>query len=160
MASKKTPELKPEKEDQELEAVAEKGEGLTAEAEAKMKAQQAEIEKLKKQLAEAQKSVPAAVNQNDAEVVRQAAVKAAEEGTDPWTVKVPVRAPRRSGKEDPWYWLNVNGKSVQVPADDKYHEMKLPWADALVSMLEAEKNAEAYQDSIEVFDPVTNPHKD
>ena len=70
---------------------------------------------------------------------------------------VSIRAPRRPGKEDPWYWLNVNSISVQVPADDKYHDLKLPWAETLINMLEAERYAGEYQDGIEVYDPQTNP---
>lgn len=159
MASKKTPVLEvPEQEDKELEEVVKKSDELAAEA--KVKAQQAEIEKLKKQLAEAQAVKPAARNRDEAEAIRQAAREAAEQGVDPWTIKVNVRAPRRSGKEDPWYWICVNGQGVQIPADDKYHEVKLPWAEVLVDTLDAERSAEKFQDSIEVYDPVTNPHKD
>ena len=159
MSTKKSPELK-ETENEELETA--KGEEPTAEDGAGMqqelKAQAAEIERLKKQLAEARK--PAARTQDDAAVVRQAAKEAAESHTDPWGVIVSVRAPHRQRNEDPWYWLNVNGRSVQVPADDRYHEMKLPWAEALINSLEAERYAADFQDSIEVFDPVTNPHRD
>ena len=159
MASKKTPVMEtPETEEQELEETVKKDDGL--EAEAKVKAQQAEIEKLKKQLAEAQKAKPAARNRDDAEAVRQAGRDAIAAGVDPWTVTVSVRSPRRSGKEDPWYWICVNGQGVQIPADDKYHDVKLPWAEVLVDMLAAERNAEEFQDSIEVYDPVTNPHKE
>jgi len=153
MANKKTPE--PNEPIEELET-AEPADGN----EAKLKAQQAEIAKLKKQLAEAQQAKPAVRNRDDAEAIRQAAREAVEAGKDPWTITVPVRSPRRSGKEDPWYWICVNGQGVQIPADDRYHDVKLPWAEVLVDMLAAERSAEDFQDSIEVYDPVTNPHKD
>lgn len=154
MATTKNPEPNvPEKE--ELETA--EPEDRNAE---KLKAQQAEIAKLKKQLAEAQQAKPAVKNRDDAETVKQAAREAAAAGVDPWTVTVPVRSPRRSGKEDPWYWICVNGLGVQIPADDKYHDVKLPWAEVLVDMLAADRRAEDFQDSIEVFDPVTNPHRD
>ena len=156
MASRKNPvESVPE---EEVKETAEPVKQAT-EAEETIKSQQAEIEKLKKQLAEAQKK-PAARGRDDAEAVRQAARDAVAAGKDPWTETVSIRCPRRSGKEDPWYWICVNGLGVQIPADDKYHDVKLPWAEVLVDMLAAERSAEKFQDSIEVYDPVTNPHKD
>lgn len=159
MATKKTPAKEPEQE-LELEETAPAAEKPAEDTEAKVKAQQAEIEKLKKQLAAAQAQKPAPRNRDDAETVRQAARDAIAAGKDPWSETVSVRAPRRSGKEDPWYWICVNGRGVQIPADDKYHDVKLPWAEVLVDMLAAERSAEEFQDSIEVFDPVTNPHKE
>jgi len=120
--------------------------------------QQEQIRKLEAQLAKAQKMTSG--QQDDEKEVQEAALKAAEEGADPWKVEVSVRAPRRTGGEDPWYWINVNGRSVQVPADDRYHELKLPWAETLVNMLKAERRAEQYQDSIQLFDPITNPKRD
>lgn len=153
MAKEKNPA--PQTEEQLLEQPAEEAQ---PEMSAKEKAQQAEIEKLRKQLAEAQKARPGA--QNDAEVVRKACAEAAAAGIDPWTVTIRIRSPRRPGKEDPFYWLNVNGQSVQVPADDKYYELKLPWAETLINSLEAERHAAEFQDAMEVYDPITNPHRD
>ena len=165
MATKKNPELKvPENEDKELEAVAEKSEQIAkkaaesdAEMQKKLQAQAAEIEKLKAQLA--QNNRPTNRTQNDAEVVRQAAQEAAEKGLDPWDVKVTVRVPHRQRNEDPWYWVNINGRAAQIPADDRYQEMALPFAETLLNSLEAERMAAEYQDGIEVYDPVTNPHR-
>ena len=105
---------------------------------AKLKAQQAEIERLKAQLAQAQSARP--MSRNDAEVVRKAAEEAASAGIDPWSITVNIRSPRRRGNEDPWYWLNVNGNSVQIPAAAEYEGLTL--------------------DGLEVYDPVTNPHKE
>ena len=154
MASKKTPAT--ENEEQLLEQQAEE---TKPKADAQLAAQQAEIEKLKKQIAEMQKNTRP-VAQNDAEIVRKAAEEAAAAGVDPWEVTVKIRSPRRSGKEDPFYWLNVNGKSVQVPADDKYYDIKLPWAECLINSLDAERRAADFQDAMEVYAPVTNPHRD
>ena len=157
MATKRKP-AETETEEQLLEQPAEETqpEGDPSE---KLKAQQAEIEKLKAQLAAAQQQAKPGARQNDAEVVRKACEEAVKAGVDLWTVTVNIRSPRRPGKEDPWYWLNVNGRSVQIPADDKYYEIKLPWAEALINSLEAERKAADYQDQLEVYDPVTNPHK-
>ena len=150
MATKRNPA---QTEEQLLEQPTEEAQ---KDANEQLKAQQAEIEKLKAQLA-AMQTRPVA--QNDAEVVRAACREAAEKGVDPWQIKVNVRAPRRPGKEDPWYWLNVNGLSVQIPADDRYHSLKLPWACVLVDLLRYEKASLDYQDSLEVYDPETNPHR-
>lgn len=150
MASKKSPA--PQDEEQLLEQQAEETQPKvngTAEM-------QAEIEKLRAQIAAMQKR-PA---QNDAELVKAASLEAAEKGVDPWSITVNVRAPRRPGKEDPWYWLNVNGLSVQVPADDRRYDLKLPWAECLMNSLDAENRAADYQDSLEVYDPITNPKRD
>ena len=58
------------------------------------------------------------------------------------------------------YWLNVNGRTVQIPADDRRYDLKLPWAACLMDSLEAENRAADYQDSLEVYDPITNPKRD
>lgn len=146
MASKKPV---PQGEEQLLEQQAEEAQP----EDDRVKAQQAEIERLKAQIAQMQTRRA----QNDAEVVKEATRAAAENGVDPWTVTVNIRSPRRPGKEDPWYWLSVNGQSVQIPADDRRYDVKLPWAEALMNSLEAERYAAEFQDNIEVYDPVTNP---
>lgn len=167
MATKKNPVQKPEEEvteatEEVVKTAEEPNEDAAkalAEAKAELEKARKEAEALKKQLDAAKK--PAVRGRgDDAQTVREAANEAAEKGQNPWDIKVSVRAPRRPGKEDPWYWLSVNGQTVQVPADDKYHELKLPWAEALINALEAERYAGDYQDTLEVFDPVTNPHPD
>ena len=87
-------------------------------------------------------------------------VKAAEEGKDPWGIMISIRAPRRPAKEDPFYWLSVNGRTLQVPANDKYFEMALPFAACLTEMIAAEWFANDFADSIEEYDPITNPHRE
>ena len=76
MATKKNPAT----EEQLLEQQAEEAK---PEESAKLKAQQAEIEKLKAQIA-AMQARPAA--QNDAEAVKAACREAAEKGVDPWDI--------------------------------------------------------------------------
>ena len=119
------------------------------------------IEDLKRQLAEAKKPAPAAGGnrESDYDRVHRIERETIEAGEDPWSVKVAVLAPHREKTEDPFYWINVNGMSVQVPADDRYHDLKLPWACVLVDLLRYEKASLDYQDSLEVFDPETNPHR-
>lgn len=155
MATKKTtvPELSvPEMEDKELEEA-----GKLQKKADEMAAKDAEIEKLKKQLAEAQKP---ASRETDYERVHRIEKETEAAGVDPWTVLVDVLVPHREKSEDPWYWLNINGRSVQVPARDRYEKLKLPWACLLVDHLKYEKASVDYQDSLEVFDPATNPHRD
>ena len=116
-----------------------------------------ELAALRAQIAEMQK--PRAGKETDYDRVHRIEKETAEAGKDPWTVMVDVLVPHREKTEDPWYWINVNGQSVQVPANDRYFELKLPWAAALTDMIEAEWHASDFQDGIEVFDPVTNPHR-
>lgn len=124
----------------------------------------AELEKLRKENEQLKKNSIAAYStagsKSDYERVQEAAKKAAEEGLDAWSVKISVRAPRRPAKEDPFYWLSINSKTMQIPANDKYFDLPLPFACGLVDMIQAEWLARDYADSIEEYDPVTNPHRD
>lgn len=117
------------------------------------------IEELKRQLEQAKKPAPGKPAESDYDRVHRIERECAAEGTDPWNVKVDVLAPHREKTEDPFYWLNVNGLSVQIPADDRYHSIKLPWACVLVDLLRYEKASLDFQDSLEVYDPETNPHR-
>ena len=119
---------------------------------------QAEIEALKAQLEAAKKPAQRGGKETDFDRVHRIEQETADAGIDPWTVEVEVLAPHREKTEDPWYWINVNGMSVQIPANDRYQAMKLPWACVLVDLLKYEKQSIEYQDSLEVFDPETNPH--
>ena len=150
MATKKTPV-----EDENLK---EEKTGTTAEEMQKeLERLRAENEKLKMNSVAAYTSAGA---MSDHERVQEACKKAAEEGADSWNIKISVRAPRRPAKEDPFYWLSINGRTLQVPANDKYFEMALPFAACLTDMIQAEWFANDYADSIENYDPVTNPHRE
>ena len=150
MATKKTPV-----EDENLK---EEKTGTTAEdMQKELERLRAENEKLKMNSVAAYTSAGA---MSDHERVQEACKKAAEEGADSWNIKISVRAPRRPAKEDPFYWLSINGRTLQVPANDKYFEMALPFAACLTDMIQAEWFANDYADSIENYDPVTNPHRE
>ena len=123
---------------------------------AELEALKAENERLKKNSIAA---YGAAGAKSDYERVKEACDKAAAEGADGWGIKISIRAPRRPAKEDPFYWLSVNGQSMQVPATDQYFDLPLPYADCLVNMIAAEWFANDFADSIENYDPVTNPKK-
>ena len=120
----------------------------------------AEIQRLKAELEMAQRRAAYSSPADDYRRVMEETERAAREGLDTWTIKIPMRVPRRPATEDPWYWINVNDRAVQIPADDSVQELKLPWAEALVNMLRAEDRARDFADGLQVYDPVTNPHDD
>lgn len=159
MATKKSgtpvPEFS-EEEDVKLEQERDEKQ-LRANLEAELAALKKENERLKLQSVAAGGAQGA---QGDYERVKAACEQAAKEGANSWDVKIAIRAPRRPAKEDPFYWLSVNGQTMQVPANDKYFELALPFANCLVDMIAAEWLANDYVDSIENYDPVTNPKKE
>lgn len=161
MATKKsTPVLEvPLNEDEELNQESAKLEAAAKNAQlmAELAALKKENERLK---ANSVAAYGAAGARTDYERVQEACKKAAEEGADSWGIKISIRAPRRPAKEDPFYWLSVNGRTMQVPANDKYFDLALPFASCLVEMIQAEWFANDYADSIEEYDPVTNPHRE
>lgn len=160
MASKKIPD----QEKQTAETAPEKAQDLvqaamTDPAQIAME-QQAEIERLKKEL-EAERSKTSAHRKTDKETVQEAAERAIAEGKDPWDVKVAVRARPRTGTTEKHYWMGVNGRFLAVPADDRYHEMALPFAECLVNAMNAETFVKDYADrEIKVYDLITNPHEE
>ena len=96
-------------------------------------------------------------SKTDRERVWDACIAAEKAGLDPWTVKISVLAPR-IGKGDDSYWLSTNGRNMGVPADDRYYDLELPFAESLVNEISARKRAADMIDKLEVYDPVNNPH--
>ena len=124
---------------------------------AEMEAKLAEAEA---KLAAAEKMNAAMAAGNDFEVVQQKCQEAAEKGINPWTIDIEIRVPARRDSNDPYYWLNINGRSAQLPANNSYQKMKLPFAETLVNMIRAEEHAKNCADEeIQVKDPITNPHE-
>lgn len=154
MATKKNAELKAQDE-MELEQPAGKSEAPTAAD------KDAEIARLKAQLAAVQQQNAGYKAGNDAEVVAKAIEETLAAGRDPWNETVSVRVPERSDTTEKSYWLCVNGRTVQLPANNQYQEMKLPFAEALVNALQADRHARHFADNkVQVYDPITNPHKE
>ena len=122
---------------------------------------QAEIERLKKENEQLKinsiYSGSPAGSESDVERVRRACEQADRDGVDPWTVKISVLA-QRIGKGEDSYWLCVNGKSMQVPANDRYYELALPFAQCLVDEIRSRYRAADFAGSIQVYDPKDNPH--
>lgn len=157
MASKtKAPALViPEEEDQELKETVKKSDELVLSADAK----DARIAELEKQLAAAKKQSEGYRAGNDYQVVQMAIQECVEAGVDPWTRTVSVRVPERRDTTEKSYWLMINGRSVQLPANNQYQEMKLPFAEALLNSLQADRFAQKFADEqIQVYDPITNPN--
>ena len=139
--------------DEEFEKVKAEAEAT----EARLNSKDAEIARLRRELAEANKRAAYEDPATERQHVRDMAEETAMNGEDPWKKTVKVRIPRRPPSEDPWYWINVNGRSVQIPAEGKSQELLLPWALVLVDMLDAEDRAREFADSIKAYDPITNP---
>ena len=162
---KKAPELEvPENEDLELEQESEKLEQMASQPDQpnpQMLAMMAEMERLKKENEALKKnsvySPSSEGGASDRERVAKACEEAAKKGQDPWKIKISVLAPR-IGKGEDSYWLCINGRSIQVPANDRYYELALPFAECLVNEVQARNRASDYIDEIEVFDPKDNPH--
>ena len=160
MASKKTNPAPETNNELDQEAQAEEARDSLQAKVNEISKKDAIIEDLKRQLEAAKKPFArSSSNETDYDKVHRIEKETAEAGIDPWTVKVDVLVPHREKSEDPWFWLNVNGQSVQVPANDRYQALKLPWACVLVDLLKYESFSMDYQDSLEVYDPETNPKK-
>lgn len=122
----------------------------------------AEIDELKKQLAAAQEKpkVPQK-RESDYDRIHRLEKEAIAAGKDLWNEMVELLVPsKKNTSEDPWYWINVNGRSAQIPANDEVQEMRLPWACVLVDTIRAERIGNDYKDSLKVYDPKVNPHKE
>ena len=157
MASKKSAAQEtPVIEEEVLEQAEEK-----QEVNPQMLAMQKEIERLKKENAQLQQNSVYSANPmgsaSDYERVHAACEQAAKDGVDPWSKTISVLA-ARIGKGEDSYWLCVNGKSMQVPANDRYYELALPFAQCLVDEIRARYRAADFADSIQVYDPKDNPH--
>ena len=154
----------PENEDLELEQESEKLEQMAESLDQpnpQMLAMMAEMERLKKENEALRKnsvySPSTEGGASDRERVAKACEEAAKKGQDPWKIKISVLAPR-IGKGEDSYWLCVNGRSVQVPANDRYYELALPFAQCLVDEIRSRYRAADFADSIQVYDPKDNPH--
>lgn len=164
MASKKNaPALEvPANEDAELGQESEKLAQMAEDSKPnpQMLAMMAEMERLKKENEALRKnsvySPSTEGGASDRERVAKACEEAAKQGQDPWKIKISVQA-KRIGKGEDSYWLCVNTRSIAVPANDRYYDLALPFAQCLVDEIAARTRAEDYADKIEVYDPVLNP---
>ena len=121
-------------------------------------AQQQEL-MLKMAAGKAEDKAPLTQTELDTINVKKLADEAAATGKDPWTVEAEVFVPHRDAGEDKFYWLSINDRTAQIPANDSRQVMKLPFALILVDTLAAKRREEAYMDNVQVYDPQLNPHQ-
>ena len=95
----------------------------------------------------------------DSERIQQIAKEVSEAGKDAWEIEVEIFVPHRDKGEDKWYWLSINDRTAQIPADDRVQKMKLPFALILTDALKAKQREEDFIDNIKVYDPKDNPHE-
>lgn len=145
------------KENDDLKAMMQNMKDMMLQMQTQMQQQQDLIAKMAS--GEMQPERPKTQTDIDAEKLQKIAKEAAEAGKDPWTIEVDVFVPHRDKGEDRWYWVNINDRAAQIPADDRRQKMKLPFAMILVDMLKAKQREEEFIDSVEVYDPKDNPHK-
>lgn len=125
-----------------------------------MQEQKSMIDKLNGEL-HTERNKAAVPRKTDKARVNEAVLQAIKEGKDPWDVKIPVRARPRQGTTEKHYWLGVNGRFLAIPADDKYYELALPFAECLVNAMDAENFVKDYADkNIQVYDLISNPHQE
>ena len=146
-----------EKENSDLKAMMASMQRMMQQMQTQMQQQAEQIEKMAR--GETQPERPKTQTDIDADNLRRIAAEAAEKGEDPWTIEVDVFVPHRDKGEDRWYWININDRAAQIPADDRRQKMKLPFALILVDMLQAKQREEDFIDSVEVYDPKDNPHQ-
>lgn len=161
MATKKNQPEMPENEEARLEEEDNRNQQM-ANMQAELKALKEAQAALQKENAELRRnsiySPSPYGSESDYERVKKACQEAAEKDQDPWKIKISVKAPR-IGKGEDSYWLSVNGRTVQIPANERNFELALPFAQCLVDEIRNRNLANDYADSIEVFDPKDNPHK-
>lgn len=75
-------------------------------------------------------------------------VKPAEEPAvkDEWDEKVEIRVPRAKAGEANYYYVCVNDRRYQIPADGKKQSLPRPIAELLEQSIEAEYEADRYAD--------------
>ena len=145
----KAPELNiPETEDQELDETAEKLEEMVQETQ-KPAAETSEVAALKAEIAELKAILKAQADQKaaeeaEAEESRKIAEQAAKVIEDAWEEFEEVYVPRHGKGQEPSFYISVNSRTVQIPADGKLHRIRKPFAEILRMSIEAEAAAEDY----------------
>ena len=146
-----------EKENEELKTMLRDMQKMMESMKTQMEEQQEQIRKMA--AGEMKPERPKSQTDIDNEELQRIATEAAEAGKNAWDVEVEIFVPHRDKGEDRWYWLNINDRSAQIPADDRRQKMKLPFALILSGMLKAKQREEEYIDNVQVYDPISNPHQ-
>lgn len=72
----------------------------------------------------------------------------AEEPKDPWEIYDEIIVPRKPRGAEQYYYVCVNDRSCQIPADGKMQKMRRPFAEALLMSLEAEAEADRFAENV------------
>lgn len=81
-----------------------------------------------------------------AEVVAEGAAETGAKSA--WDETVKMHVPRRPRGDDQFYYICVNDRRFQVPADGKVQELPVPIAAILQMSLDAEADAERFIDGL------------
>ena len=99
------------------------------------------------------------VNMETAEALK-AAQEANEQPKDAWVETIKMIVPRKPRGEDQYYYICVNDRRYQVPANGLEQELPKPVAEILKDALAMEVNAEEYAEHIPNYGngaPVPHP---
>ena len=91
---------------------------------------------------------PAETQENQAPDKENQKPKAEKKPKDPWEEMVQVIVPRKPRGEDQSYYICVNDRRFQLPADGKPQIMPQPIAEVLLASIAAEAEADDYADHI------------
>jgi hypothetical protein len=67
---------------------------------------------------------------------------------DIWEEYIDVVVPRHGRGQEKCFYVSVNGRNAQIPADGKMHHIRKPLALALLASLEAEARAEQFAEDL------------
>ena len=96
---------------------------------------------------EIQAEVEAAETEIQAEVMAEGAAETGAKRSA-WDETVKMHVPRRPRGDDQFYYICVNDRRFQVPADGKVQELPVPIAAILQMSLDAEADAERFIDGL------------
>ena len=138
MASKKTEAIEEQKvqETPEQETQAQNTEIQGAETEKPAE----DIEQLKKKIAELEAQLEKTLPMG--ETIETPVTT--EDPDDEWNQFVTINVPRHGKGQEKYFFVSVNHRTCQIPADGKYHKIRKPFAEILMMSLEAEAEAERY----------------
>lgn len=77
----------------------------------------------------------------DAEIIE-------EKPVDEWEEFIDIVVPRHGRGQEKTFFVSVNGRNAQIPADGKLQHLRKPHAIALLDSLEAEANAEQFAEDL------------
>lgn len=86
--------------------------------------------------------------EQEPEITEEVETETRKEPASEWDEEVEMIVPRKSKGDDQSYYVCVNDRRFQIPANGKMQTLPAPIAEALRNSLEAEAEAEEYADKI------------